>query len=74
MADTPLDPAIPIASADDPAITLEIRQCLGLTVAPDGDRPVHLVLQRPSGRLHVLQLDVPTALAIALAIRADIRC
>lgn len=65
--------AAPI-SGEEPPMQLEIRQCLGLTVAPAGDRPIHLVLQRPSGRLHVLQLDLPTALAIVLAIRADIRC
>ncbi len=73
MDDTTPPPARVAVPRSAEPLQVEIRRCLGLTTAPDGPRPVHLVLQRADGGLHVLQLDYPTALAISLAIRADIR-
>ena len=71
MADTA--PILP--SAQRPSVDLPIRRCLGVTLSPSRDEAdrVGVVLQKADGGLHILTMDYPTALAIALAIRADIR-
>lgn len=58
-----------------PSVEVPIRKCLGVSHAPNRppDARVGLVLQRADGALHVLTMDVATALAVALAIRADVR-
>jgi hypothetical protein len=56
-----------------PGVTVPIRRCFGLTRPEIGAGPdVALVLQRADGKMHVLTMERPTTLAMAMAIRADI--
>lgn len=58
-----------------PTVTVPIRHCLGIARSPatDPSETWSVVLQRADGGLHVLTMDIATAVAIALAVRADIR-
>jgi hypothetical protein len=54
------------------SVAVPVARCLGLArdAVPAGT--IHAVLQKPDGGLHVLAMDGPTALALSVAIRADI--